>query len=176
MYSRKEAVKVIDLHPFTVIATIVNLIVLFLILRKLLLKPVGEMLEKRRQMVYDDLENAKSSREEAQQLLEEHRQLISGSKGEAVKIIDEAVRQADLRRGELLAKAEQEAAAVVERAKAEIAREQAKAIELMRGEISALSIAVAEKMLARTVTGQDQDRIFDEVLEELEESYAKYSS
>lgn len=166
----------LEFTPFTFIATIVNLAVLFLILRKLLLKPVGEFLEKRRQIIHDDLDNAKLSKEEAQRLLEEHRQMLAEGKGQAAKIIEEAVRQADLRREELIAKAEQEAAAVLERAKVEISREQAKAIVQLRAEIATLSVAVAEKMLARSVSDQDQERIFNEVLEEMEESYAKYGS
>lgn len=159
-----------------IVVTVINLFALFLIMRWLLFKPVSEFLEKRRQMVREEIDSAKSSREQAESLLQEHQELLANSKGEASRIIDEAMRQADTRRQELLVKAEQEAAAVVERAKVEIAQEQAKAIEQLRTEVSTLSIAVAEKMLARSVSEQDQERIFNEVLEELEETYAKYGS
>lgn len=166
----------LDITPSTIIATIINLAAMFLLLRWLLLKPVSEFLEKRRQMIHEDLNNAKLDRERAQQLLEEHREMLAQGKGEAASIIETAMRQADQRRDELIAKAEEDAAAIIERAKLEIAREQAKAVEQLRTEITTLSVAVAEKLLAHSVSDQDKDRIFNEVLEELEESYAKYSS
>lgn len=174
--SGKELTVVLKINPVVIIGTIVNLIATFLLLRWLLLKPVSEFLEKRRQMVHNDLDKAKEDREKAQQLLEEHQKMLAEGRGEAASIVEAAVRQAGQRREELLVKAEKEAAAVLERAKIEIAREQAKAIEQLRTEVTALSIAVAEKMLAHSVSVQDQDRMLAEALEELEGSYAKYSS
>lgn len=165
-----------EFDPVTIIITMVNLIVLFLILRLLFWKPVSEFLEKRRQMINDDLDKAKADREEAQRLLEEHRQLVAQNKGEAAKIIENAVRQADERKEEIIVQAGQEAAAMIERAKLEIAREKAKVVQELRSEISTLSVAVAEKILARSLTKQDQDQIFAQVVEEMGESYAKYGS
>lgn len=166
----------LDFTPFTFLMTIVNLLVLFIVLRKLLLKPVSEMLEKRRQMIYNDLNNAKRDKEEARILLEQHRQMLAQGKDEATKIIQAAVNQAEERREDLLAKAEIEATVLIQRAKVEIGREQAKAVEQLRTEIAVLSVAVAEKLLGHSVVESDQDRIFNEALEGLGESYAKYSS
>jgi F-type H+-transporting ATPase subunit b len=168
MYSGKGAVAVFELDPVRIGLTIGNLLVLFLILRWLFWKPVSEFLDKRRQMINDDLDNAKQDREEAQELLEEHRQLIARNKGEAAKIIETAVRQAELRKDEIIAHAGQEAAVMLERAKAEIAQERLKVMEELRADISNLSVAVAEKMLARNLTAADQEAIFTAVLEELE--------
>ena len=67
--------------------------------------------------------------------------------------------QADQRRDELIAKAGAEAAAILERAKAEIGQEQAKALEQLRTEVASLSVAVAEKLLARSISEVNQDKI-----------------
>lgn len=166
----------LDINPTTFIITIVNLTTLFLVLRYLLLKPVGEFLEKRRQKIHDDLDTAQRERDEASRLLEEHRAMVAQGKAEVAKIIEAGIAQADERREELIAKASDEAAAVLERAKVEISQEQAKAVEQLRSEIASLSVAVAEKLLANSVTEVDQDKIFDQVLEELELSYEKSSS
>lgn len=168
MYSGKGADAMFEFNPVDIGITIVNLLVLFLILRKLLWKPVSKFMENRRQLINDDLDNAKRDREEAQSLLEEHRQLLAQNKGEAAKIIDNAVRQADLRKDEIIAQAGQETAAMLERAKVEIAQEQAKVMQELRADISSLSVAVAEKMLTRTLTPEDQEAIFTAVLEEME--------
>lgn len=102
--------------------------------------------------------------------------MVAQGKGEAAKIIEAAIAQADQRREELIAKAGIEATAVLERAKVEIGQEQAKAVEQLRTEIASLSVAVAEKLLSHSVTEVDHDKIFDQVLEELETSYEKSSS
>lgn len=166
----------LDINPTTFIKTLINLITLFFILRWLFFKPVGEFLEKRRQKIHDDLDNARREREEASRLLEEHHAMMAQAKAEAAKIIEAAMARADERREELIAKANAEAAAILERAKVEISQEQAKAMEQLRSEIASLSVAVAEKLLGHSVSEVDQDKIFDQVLEELELSYEKYSS
>lgn len=148
--------------------TIFNLLVLFLILRKIFWKPVSAFLEKRRQGINDDLDNARRDREEAEQLLAEHRRLIAANKEEAAKVINAAISQGDLRKDEIIAQAGQEAALLVERAKAEIAQERNKALEELRTEISQLAIVVAEKMLARSLTAADRESIFTAALEEVD--------
>lgn len=148
--------------------TIFNLLVLFLILRKIFWKPVSAFLEKRRQGINDDLDNARRDREEAEQLLAEHRRLIAANKEEAAKVINAAISQGELRKDEIIAQAGQEAALLVERAKAEIAQERNKALEELRTEISQLAIVVAEKMLARSLTAADRESIFTAALEEVD--------
>lgn len=156
-----------DFSPVRIAITIVNLLALILILRWLLWRPVGAFLEKRRQLINADLDNARKNREEAEMLLAEHRQLISQNKAEAAKIIENALRQADLRKDEVIAQAGQEAAVMLQRAKAEIALERAKVLEELRADIAELAVAVAEKMLARSLNAQDREYIFADVLKDL---------
>ncbi len=161
----------LDLNPQEFVITIINLIVLYILLRVLFFKPVSNFLEQRREKVHADLDNARRDREEAQRLLEEHRQLVADNKAEAAKIIDQAVRQAEGRKDEIIAEASQEAQAMLQRAKTEIAQERAKVLQELRADISGLSVAIVENTLARTLTPQDQQAIFDAVLKEMD-SYA----
>jgi F-type H+-transporting ATPase subunit b len=161
----------LDLTPQNLVITIINLIVLYVLLRVLFFKPVNNFLEQRREKVHADLDNARRDREEAQRLLKEHRQLVADNKAEAAKIIDQAVRQAEGRKDEIIAEASQEAQALLQRAKTEIAQERAKVLQELRADISGLSVAIVEKTLARTLTPQDQQAFFDAVLKEMD-SYA----
>ena len=158
----------LELDPVTVILTIVNLLVLFLILRKLFWRPISEFLDKRRQMVNDDLDNARRDREEARGLLEEHRRLIAQHKSEGAEIIQTATRQADARKEEIILEAGREAAALAERAKAELALERLRALEELRTEIMDLAVAAAEKMLVRNLSSQDKEAFIDSALKEIE--------
>lgn len=158
----------LDLSPQNFALTIINLIVLYVLLRLLLFKPVNNLLEQRREKVHADLDNARKDREEAQRLLEEHRQLVADNKAEAAKIIDAAVGQAEARKDEIIAQAGQEALALLQRAKDEIALERVKVLQELRADISGLAVAIAEKTLARTLTPQDQQAFFNAVLEEMD--------
>ncbi len=158
----------LEFDPVRIAITIVNLVFLFLILRWLLWRPVSEFLEKRRQMIGADLDSAREDKEKAAVLLEEHRRLVAENRVEAAKVIEAALRQADLRKEEIIVEAAKETAAQLERAKIEIARERARVIEELRADISNLAVTVAEKMLARKLTDSDREHIFAAAIEELE--------
>lgn len=158
----------LEFDPVRIAITIANLVFLFLILRWLLWRPVSELLEKRRHMISADLDSAREDKEKAAELLEEHRRLVAENRAEAAKVIEAALRQADLRKEEIIAESAKETAAQLERAKIEIARERARVIEELRADISDLAVTVAEKMLARKLTDSDRDSIFAAALEELE--------
>lgn len=166
----------LEINVTTVLFTLVNFIVLFLLLRWLLMKPVGQLLETRRQTIAKDLDSARQSKDESQGLLSEHRELLAQGRTEARRIIDEAIRQGEIRRQEIMAAAAQEAEVFKARAQAEMQQQREQAAQELRQEVLSLSVALAEKMLARQVGPQDQDRLFAALLGELGEEYAKYGS
>jgi F-type H+-transporting ATPase subunit b len=147
-----------------------------LVLRWLLWRPVSEFLEKRRQSVINDIEAAKEDRQRAEELVEQHKKLIEEGRREAASIIEAAGRQAEARREEILAQAQKEAEAIVQRATIEISQQRDKAVQELRQEVSALAVAVAEKMIARSLDIKDQQVLLKQAVEELGEGYAKYSS
>ena len=79
--------------------TIINLVVFYLLLKKFLFKPVMGIMEKREQMIADGLKNASDRQEEAESLKKEYESALSGAKEESVKIVEnarvEAKRQSD---------------------------------------------------------------------------------
>lgn len=166
----------LDINVTTVLFTLVNFIVLFLLLRWLLMKPVGQLLETRRQTIAKDLDSARQSKDQSERLLLEHRELLVQGRTEARRIIDEAMRQGEIRRQEIMAAAAQEAEVFKARVQAEMQQQREQAAQELRQEVLSLSVALAEKMLARQVEPQDQDRLFAALLGELGEEYAKYGS
>lgn len=160
----------------TIVITMINLLVLFFLLRWLLWRPVSEFLEKRRQMVANDIDAARRNKEESEELLARHRQLLEEGRKEAAGIIDAAARQGEARREEIIQQARQEAEQILGRARMEIQRQRDKAVEELRQEVATLAVAMAEKLLARTVEVTDQQQYFRQALEELGENYEKYSS
>ncbi len=166
----------LDILSHSIVITMINLIVLFLVLRWLLWRPVSEFLEKRRQSVISDIEAAKDDRQRAEELVEQHKKLIDEGRQEAASIIEAAGRQAEARREEILAQAQQEADAIVQRATVEISQQRERAVQELRQEVSTLAVAVAEKLLSRSLNAKDQGLLIKQATEELGEDYAKYSS
>ena len=70
--------------------TIINLVVFYLLLKKFLFKPVMGIMEKREQMIADGLKNASDRQEEAESLKKEYESALSGAKEESVKIVENA--------------------------------------------------------------------------------------
>ena len=161
----------LDILSHSIVITMINLIVLFLVLRWLLWRPVSEFLEKRRQSVINEIEAAREDRQRAEELVEQHKELIEEGRKEAALIIEAAGRQAEARREEILAQAQKEADAIVQRATVEISQQRDKAVQQLRQEVSALAVAVAEKMIVRSLDIKDQKHFLKKAVEELGEDY-----
>ena len=83
--------------------TIINLVVFYLLLKKFLFKPVMGIMEKREQMIADGLKNASDRQEEAETLKKEYESALSGAKEESVKIVENARVEAKRQSDEILA-------------------------------------------------------------------------
>jgi F-type H+-transporting ATPase subunit b len=125
-------------------------IALFL-LQRLAFPRIGEALEKRRKAIEESIEAAERTRREADDLLEEYRARL----GERLE--QDAVVEAKQEREELMA-----------RTRREIEQETRRAIEEIRKEVADLTVLATEKLARKTLTGEDQRRLVEEALEEID--------
>lgn len=133
--------------------TLVIFVLLLAILSKYAFKPITASVEAREQALENAITAAKRDREEAAQLLAQHRAALDASRAEGQKLIADARAAAERVRTELVEQAHAEQAKMLERARAEIASEQAKAIAQLRKEAVDLAILGAGKVI-----GQNLDR------------------
>ncbi|MTI93985.1 MAG: F0F1 ATP synthase subunit B [Firmicutes bacterium] len=166
----------LDIFVERILFVMVNFLVLVVILRALLMKPVSEFMEKRRQAIADDIDTARANKEKSEALLAEHQAMLDKGREEARTIIEDAERRGEARRQEIIEAANKEAEAMLARANTEIERSRDKAVEQLRQEVVTLSVLMAQKILGRQVESDDQRQLFQAVVRELDESYAKYSS
>jgi F-type H+-transporting ATPase subunit b len=103
------------------------------------------------------LQEARSRQEEAEKLLEEHKQQLAGARRQAQEILAEGRDAADRLRKDLEAKARTESEAILTRARAEIDREKEAAVDAIRRESVDLALAAASKLLHQKLDGE-QDR------------------
>jgi F-type H+-transporting ATPase subunit b len=146
---------------------------LVIILGKTAWKPVNEGLARREDKIRGDVEAAEAARAEAEKARDDYRREMAGAEQRVRDLMAQA--QAD---GQQLAtrikmQAQEDAEEIKERANREIEQTREAAVEQVRREAGELAVMVAEKILRRDITSDDQQRLVDASLDELERSDVK---
>jgi len=157
---------------WTFIFTIINLLVLYYILKKLLFKPVTQFLENRENKIKSSLEEAEKERQEAYNLKAKYEEILQNVDNERKAIIERAQKFAEDKANKIIDDANKEAKAILDRAKEEATLEKIKAMHDLRVELSQLVIDAASRVLEKKLPIDDED-IINEVIEEAGASWRK---
>jgi len=160
----------LDLDPGMIIWTWITFFLVLIILYKIALKPILGAIESREKAIRDDLEQAQRQRDEAEALLERHRQMMSGAEAEAQKMIKESQALAEKARQEILEKARQESNKLVEKAREEIEQQKNSALASLRAEVADLAIGAAEKIILQNLDEDKQKQVVDEYIKTIPKS------
>ncbi|MFQ5519859.1 MAG: F0F1 ATP synthase subunit B [Candidatus Methylomirabilia bacterium] len=152
----------------SLIVQAINFFLLLFVLWRLLYRPFMAKMEERTQTIRKSLDEAEAARAEAQRLGEEHRARLQAAHAEAHAIREAALREASEERQKGVEVAREEAARIAEVARAEIERDVERAKEELRREVGGLAIAVAERLVKKSLRGEDHRRIIRESIARLE--------
>ncbi len=155
----------VSLDTWTLIFTWVNLFILFLIMKKLLFKPVTKMLEQRENEVSSMYEKAESAQKNAEQLEGEYTQKLSEAKEEAQRIMKDATDAANKKGEQIVSDAQQKASAAIAKAQREIEREKLSAVSEIKKDIASIAVSVAEKVIEKDINEKDYERLVEEFIE-----------
>lgn len=150
----------------TLLAQIVNFIILLVILRLFAYKPFINMMEQRSNRIKESLAEAEKVKAEAAKAEDDFKKRLETASKEGQEVIARAVRTGEEARQRAQQEAKVEAQALVERARAEIQRERDEAIGELRGEFADLTITAAEKVIEKSLDKKAHQQIIDRVLEE----------
>jgi F-type H+-transporting ATPase subunit b len=158
----------IDVVPGLMIWTIVTFLIVLFVLRRLAFGRIQGLIDERRERIRQALDEADKAREEARQLRELTRQEREEAKGERDKILEETRRQAQ----EQLRRGREEADADLQRRLEENQRaleaENRKLREEIRRDVVELTLLTAEKVTGKVLDAEDQRRLIDETIEEVD--------
>ncbi|APG67250.1 F0F1 ATP synthase subunit B [Lactobacillus delbrueckii subsp. lactis] len=129
--------------------------------------PVKDMMEKRRQKVIDDLDQAASDRKKAEILANEREAALKNSRQEATQILSDAKSNAQKIGKQIVSEANAEASAIREKAKADAAQAKTDALNEARDEVADLSVTIAEKVIAKNLSAADQKDLVDQFIKGL---------
>ena len=142
---------------------IINLVVLYLLLRHFLFKPVMGIMDKRRQIIEDGLRNAQDAQNDAMKMKQEYEDALKGAKQESVQIVEKARSAAKNEYDRIVAEAGEKAGSIIENAKETVRVERERTMRELQGEIAGLAVASAAKIVGKTA---DQD-LYDQFLKEV---------
>ena len=141
---------------------IINFIILFLVLRKWVFGPILGVLEKRRETIAQGLEDARVAAEERANAEAEAQKIIAEAQTKASQIVREATERAESVEADIKAAAEKDAAGAREAALAEIEQDRDRMLADLRGQVAALSMAAAQKLVGEALDEQRQKALIAE--------------
>ena len=150
----------------TLLAQIVNFVILFGLLYLVAYKPVMRMLDERSKRVKESMEQTESIKEQATRAEEEAKKRIEAASKEGQEAVARAVRTGEEVRQKALQEARPEAETLIAKARLEIQRERDEAIDELRKELTDLTMLAAEKVIERSLDKEAHRQLIDKVLEE----------
>ena len=154
----------VGVNPFTMIFAWVNLLILYLFLKKLLFKPVKNMIDSRQKEIDDMYSDAEESRTTAAALKSEYEEKLDHANEESEQILKNAVRRAQLREEEILKDADKKAARTLERATEQVELEKKRAINEVKNEVSDMAVSIAAAVIERDVSKDEHQNLIDEFI------------
>ncbi len=158
----------IDVVPGLMIWTAVVFLVTFFILKKVAFGRIQGLIEQRRDRIAEALDEADNARSEARSLLEEHRAMIADARTQADQVLAEARQQGDAQRERVKAEAGADLERRLEENRKTIEAENRKLLEQVRREVVELTLIASEKVTGKTLDADDQRRLIDEAVDELD--------
>ena len=159
----------VGVNFFTMIFAWINLVILYVFLKKLLFKPVKNMIDSRQKEIDDMYSKAEESVKNADEMKAEYEMKISTANEESEEILKNAQRRAILKEEEILKEADKKAQRILERAEEDIALEKQKAINDVKDKVGEIALDIAEAVIERDIDKNDHDALIDDFINKLGE-------
>jgi F-type H+-transporting ATPase subunit b len=138
------------------------------VLRKLAFPKIAEALDRRQRMIEESIDLAARTKAEAEELLAEYRQRLKEARAQAEEILARARKAAEAQEASMLSDAKAKREELLEQTKRDVEAETRRAIQEIRKEVADLTILATEKVTRKTLTDDDQRRLVEEALSELD--------
>jgi F-type H+-transporting ATPase subunit b len=156
--------------PGLFIWTIITFLVLLALLAKFAWRPLLEALETRQERIRKSLEDADRARQELERLQQESAKIMQQARIEAESIVAQTRTDAERLREELKQKAKEEADNILRNAQQQIQLQTRQAIQQIRHEVADIAVLLASKLLERNLAKEDNARLIDDTLKQIEMS------
>ena len=160
----------ITLDGWTFLAQICNLMIQLVIFKKFLLKLIKQVIADRKAKADSEIADAQKLRTEAETMKAEYEQNLQNARTEANQIVATAQKTATARSEEIVGEARAQAAALKQKAEADIAQERKKAVNEVKDEIGGIAMDIAGKVIEREINEKDHEKLIDEFISNVGEA------
>ena len=152
-----------------IVWTIVNLLILFLLLKHFLFKPITKMMESRTAEIENNLKDAEDQKQKAAELTAQYEEKLQGAHAEAAQIVSEAKQRGQKEYDAILKSAAQDAQKEQERSRADLEREREEMLRGVQENVTELVLLTASKLSQKQLDQQSDRKLVDAFLAEGEE-------
>lgn len=152
----------------TLIWEIINFVLLLWLLKRVLYRPITEMIDKRKNKIKDELNEAARKKEEAEKLKETYELELKTAREKAQQIVEDAEELGKKRSEEIIINARQEASSIMERNMREIERAKEEALNELRKELVSISILVAGKFMQEKLEKSKHETLIKQYIDTLD--------
>ena len=159
-----QSLDIISVNLWQILISLANLLIIYLILKKVLFAKVQGVMNARQSQVTEMYDAADNSRTDAESMKQEYEEKLAGARDEADKIVRNATQTAQRRGDQIVQEASSQASHLKQKAEEEIAQEKRRMLTDVRGEISDLAVSIASKVVEREIRKEDQDTFVDKFI------------
>ena len=150
-----------DIQPVDIVIHIINIVVLYVILRVILYKPINNFLQNRKVQIEADLEAAQKAKEEAEQLKLSYEDKLDKADAEAKKLVSAGNEEASKTASVIIKSAENQAEELIVAAKNKAETQRKETIIAMEGQITDLAVELAQQIIQREVSEEDNKKVIE---------------
>lgn len=151
---------------WNIVWTIVNILVLFLLLKHFLFEPITEMMESRTAEIENNLKDAEDQKQKASELTAQYEEKLQGAHAEAAQIVSEARQRGQREYDAILKTAGQDAQKEQERARADMEREREEMLRGVQENVTELVLLTASKLSQKELDEESDRKLVDSFLSE----------
>ncbi len=155
----------LDINIPTFIFVVINLAVLYTVMKKLLFKPVTKFMEKRKISISDSIENAKKEMAEAMELKQKYNEILRNARDEAENIMNNARVKAESEYNNIVKKAAVEAKGIKASAEEEIRKEKNKILTDIKSEIAGLALLAASRVVETNMDTEKNRKLVEKFID-----------
>ena len=165
-----EVQQFISIAPWTIIFQILNLLLLMVLFKKYLFKPVTEILEKRLAEIEGHYQEAQQAETDAKAMKADYESKMAGARQEADRVIKTATESANAMSASIVEDARTQADQLKRRAQTEIDLERRRAFDEVKGELSGIALDIASQVIEREVNEKDHEAFINEFIKNVGEA------
>jgi F-type H+-transporting ATPase subunit b len=154
--------------PGLYVWTILTFLILLGLLARFAWRPLLQALDRRQAQIKQSLDDAQQAKRELERLQQESAQILRQARTEAEQIVSNSRAYAEKLKDEIKAKARADADVIVQNAQRQIQTETRRALDQIRVEAADLSVMIASKLIQRNLTKEDNARLIEQALQQVE--------